>query len=172
MAGPRSYWSVLSGCMGGDAMTESVSQVPISPTGARIVPKKSRWRSFLLGILILIFGIAIGAGGTIVIAKRVILHAIHHPEEAPQRMTDRVSGKLGLSAEQTAKVKAIFTERQKAIQSLRRQIQPQVEDELQKAKEEVAAVLKPDQAKKWQERFDQLRVWFPALPPDRDNDKK
>lgn len=148
-------------------MTESIAQGPISPTGVRITPKKRQWRSFFLGILILLFGIAIGAGGTVVIMKRVILHAIHHPEEAPQRMTDRVRSRLDLSEDQAVKVKAILTERQKEIQALRRQIQPQVENELQKAKEDVAAILRPEQAEKWRERFDQLRIWFPALPEDR-----
>ncbi|MBI5252459.1 MAG: hypothetical protein HY912_23440 [Desulfomonile tiedjei] len=147
-------------------MTEPAAPRPISPTGVKIVPKRRRWRSFFLGMMILLFGIAIGAGGTVVIAKRVILHAIHHPEEAPKRMTERVRSKLDLSEEQTAKVKAILTERQKEIQALRRRIQPEVENELQKAKEEVAAILRPDQAEKWRERFDQLRIWFPALPPD------
>ncbi len=148
-------------------MTESISQGPISPTGVKFAPKKRRWRSLFLGILILLFGIAIGAGGTVVIMKRLILHAIHHPEEAPQRMTDRVRSRLDLSEDQVVKVKAILTERQKEIQALRRQIQPQVENELQKAKEDVAAILRPDQAAKWRERFDRLRIWFPALPADR-----
>lgn len=150
-------------------MTESEFQGPISPTSVTITPKRRRWRTFFLGVLILLLGIAIGGGTAVVVIKRVVLHAIHHPEEAPQRITERARRQLNLSDEQAAKVKEILTERQKKIQELRREIQPQVENEFQKAKEEVAAILTPDQAQKWRERFDHLRLWFPELPKDRSN---
>lgn len=144
-------------------MNESVlqeSSQPVQPSA----PRRKRWRSVLFGIVILLCGIAIGAGGAVIVIRHVVLHAIQHPEEAPQRMTNRVRRMLDLSEHQAAEVKKILTERQKAILGLRRQIQPQVENELDKAKEDVAAILKPEQAKKWRERFDRLRIWFPALP--------
>ena len=143
-------------------MTEAVTQGPVSPVGLSIASKKKRWRSFLLGILILVCGIAIGTGGTVVVMKHIILNAIQHPEKVPQRITDRMRGKLGLTDDQAAKVKAILTERHKKIHALLRQVRPEVDKEFEKAKEEVAAILKPDQAKKWRERFDRLRIWFPA----------
>ncbi len=148
-------------------MTEAVTQGPVSPVGLGIASKKKRWRSILLGVVILVCGIAIGAGGTVVVMKHIILNAIQHPEKVPQRITDRMRGKLGLTDEQAAKVKAILTERQKKIQALLRQIQPDVDKEFENAKEDVAAVLKPDQAKKWRERFDRMRKWFPVPPANR-----
>jgi hypothetical protein len=149
-------------CGVGGTMNESVlqeSSQPIRPSA----PRRKRWHSVLLGITILLCGVAIGGGGAVIVIRHVVLHAIHHPEEAPQRITNRVRRMLDLSEHQAAEVKKILTERQKAILGLRRQIQPQVEKELEKAKEDVAAILKPEQAKKWQERFDRLRIWFP--PP-------
>ncbi len=166
MVGPIIDRSVFV-CELGDIMTEAGTEGPISPTSLSIAPKKRRWRSFFLGVVILLCGMVIGAGGTVVVMKHIILRAIQHPEEAPQRITDRVRNKLDLTEDQAAKVKAILTERQNKIQALRRQVQPEVEKELEKAKEDVAAVLKPDQAEKWRERFDHLRIWFPALPADR-----
>ncbi len=148
-------------------MTEAVTQGPVSPVGLSIASKKKRWRSFLLGVLILVSGMAIGTGGTVVVMKHIILHAIQHPEKVPQRITDRMRGKLDLTEDQAAKVKAILTERQKKIQDLLRQIQPEVDKEFEKAKEDVAAILKPGQAEKWRERFDRLRIWFPAPPANR-----
>lgn len=148
-------------------MTEAVTQGPVSPVGLGIASKKKRRRPFLLGLLILICGIAIGTGGTVVVMKHIILNAIQHSERVPQRITDRMRGKLGLTEDQAAKVKAILTERQKKIQALLRQVRPEVDKEFEKAKEEVAAILKPDQAKKWRERFDRLRIWFPAPPANR-----
>jgi hypothetical protein len=148
-------------------MTEAVTQGPVSPVGLGIASKKKRRRPFLLGLLILICGIAIGTGGTVVVMKHIILNAIQHSERVPQRITDRMRGKLGLTEDQAAKVKAILTERQKKIQALLRQVRPEVDKEFEKAKEDVAAILKPDQAKKWRERFDRLRIWFPAPPANR-----
>lgn len=145
-------------------MTEAVTQGPVSPVGPGIASKKKRWRSFLLGVLILVCGMAIGTGGTVVVMKHIILRAIQHPEKVPQRITDRMRRKLDLTEDQEAKFKAIVTERQKKIQVLLRQIQPEVNKELEKAKEDVEAILNPDQAKKWRERFDQWRIWFPAPP--------
>lgn len=148
-------------------MTEEVTQGPVSPVGPGIASKKKRWRTFLLGVLILVCGIAIGTGGTVVLMKRIILQAIQHPEKVPQRITDRMRGKLDLTEDQAVKVKAILTERQKKIQALLRQIQPEVDKEFEKAKEDVAAILKPDQAKEWRDRFDRLRNWFPVPPANR-----
>ncbi len=148
-------------------MTEAANQGPVSPVGLSILLRKKRWRSFLLGALILVCGIAIGTGGTVIVMKHIIISACRHPENVPQRITDRMRGKLGLTDDQAAKVKTILTERQKKIQALLRQIQPEVDKQFQNAKEEVAAVLKPDQAKKWRARFDRLRIWFPAAHANR-----
>lgn len=155
-------------------MNDTISRNPdtLSDVGSSgFTPKKRRWRVVLLGILILVCGIAIGAGGTAVIMRHIILRAIQHPEEAPQRIADRVRGKLGISDEQAVRIKAILSERQKAIQALRRQVQPQIENELNQAREEVAALLNPQQAEKWRKRFDKLRIWFSALPPENNSDK-
>ena len=148
-------------------MTEPIAQGPVSPVDLSIGTKKKRWRSFLLGLLILICGMAIGTGGTVVVMKRIILNAIQHPEKVPERITDRMRGKLDLTDDQAAKVKEILTERQKKIRTLLRQIQPEVDKEFEDAREDVAAILKPDQAKKWRERFDRLRIWFPVPPVNR-----
>jgi hypothetical protein len=158
----------------GDIMNDTISRNPdtlpdIGSPGP--TPKKRRWRVVLLGILILVCGIAIGAGGTAVIMRHMILHAIQHPEKAPQRIIDRVRGKLGISDDQAARIKAILSERQKAIQALRRQVQPQIENELNQAREDVAALLNPEQAEKWRRRFDKIRIWFSALPPENNSDK-
>ncbi|AFM25007.1 hypothetical protein [Desulfomonile tiedjei] len=134
-------------------------------------PKRRRWRVVLLGIIILVCGVAIGAGGTVVIMRHTVLHAIQHPEEAPQRIADRVRKKLGISDEKAVRIEEILSERQKKIQALRRQVQPQIDDELNQAREEVAALLNPEQAAKWRERFDKLRMWFPALPMESNSGK-
>ena len=132
-------------------MTEAVTQGPVSPVVVGIASKKKRWRSFLLGILILVCGIAIGTGGTVVVMKHIILNAIQHPEKVPQRITDRMRGKLGLTEDQATKLKAILTERQKKIQALLRQVRPEVDKEFEKAKTFKDSVLITESALNYQE---------------------
>ena len=147
-------------------MTETIPQ-PITPGPALAAPPKRRWlRSLFLGLVILICGMLIVSGVTLVGVQRILLHAVHHPEEAPARITARAQKKLGLSADQAAKVKAILVERQKALQALRRQWQPKVREELKRTRDEVAAVLTPEQATAWRNRAEELeRRWLPVLPP-------
>jgi hypothetical protein len=121
----------------------------------------------LLGIAILIMGALIGSGITVIVVKKMVLHAVSHPEEAPARITKRIQSKLDLSGEQAAKVRSIIAERQKALQAIRREVQPRVEKELNGVREDVAALLEPEKARQWRERFDYLkRLWVPAPPPD------
>ena len=95
------------------------------------LPRKRRpWRSILLGLIILFCGILIGAGVTVILLQRVVFYAIHHPEEIPNRLTERLRNKLSLTDDQTKKVKAILTERQKAFTELRHVTRPKVEREL------------------------------------------
>jgi len=135
------------------------------------LPRKRRpWRSLLLGLIILFCGILIGAGITVILLQRVVFYAIHHPEEVPNRLTERLRNKLSLTDEQTKKVKAILTERQKAFMALRRVMRPKMERELKCLREDVAAVLDKNQARKWSKRFDRLRPqWLPPPPPEDDH---
>jgi hypothetical protein len=139
--------------------------IPSSPVKLP-TPRRKRWRGVLLGVVILVCGIVIGAGGTVIVVHRALSHAIHHPEEASERASQRLRRKLDLTEEQTARVKSIIAARQQKIQALRRQWQPLVEDELLGLREDVAAVLEPEKAKRWRERFNGLRDrWIPRLPP-------
>ncbi len=141
-------------------MTDSIAKT------ASVLPRKKRWRSVLLGLIILLCGIAIGAGSAVVIIQKVVLSAIWNHQEMPDRLTQRIRDKLHLTDEQTQKVRAIIVERQQAIQAVRRDCQPRLEKELEQAKEEIASVLDPRQAKAFRGRFDYLRrSYWPPPPP-------
>ncbi len=137
-----------------------------SPTGVASPRRRDKWKTVALGLAILLCGILIGAGGTVICVRKILVYAIHHPEEAPARLTARLRKKLHLSDDQAARVKAILSERQEAIQAIRRETQPKVMKEFEQAKEEIAATLTPDQARSWRSLFAQLqRRWIPVLPP-------
>ena len=73
---------------------------------------------------------------------------------------------LQLDDQQRVDVEAILQRRQKALQALRRAVQPKIEQELEQAEREISAVLRDDQRTEWQTRFRTLRSrWLPPLPP-------
>jgi hypothetical protein len=148
------------------AMSEPHIDAGPSPAPLPVQGKRRRLRSILLGMVILLAGIAIGSGVTLFVVHRLVLHAIHHPEEAPYKVSSRLQSKLDLTDAQTATIRDIVAGRQKHIQAIRREAQPKVQRELEAAREDIAAVLNPDQAKRFREQFDRLRNrWMPTLPP-------
>ncbi len=145
-------------------------ETPSSTSEFPLLRRRRPWRSLLLGLIILFCGMLIGAGITVIILQKVVLYAIHHPEEIPNRLTERLRNKLGLTDEQTKNVKAILIERQKAFMALRRATRPKMERELEQLREDVAAILDKNQARKWRKRFDTLRrQWMPPQPPKDDH---
>lgn len=136
-------------------MTEQPTDTstPISPAGVAARPRKSRRRAILLGLLILACGFALGAGVTVVVVVKIV-EMIHTPGEVPKRIAQRMKCKLDLSDEQTANIRTILCKRERAIVAHLMEVQPEVERELNETREEVAALLNPEQARKWREWFD------------------
>jgi hypothetical protein len=128
-----------------------------------IPPRRGRWRSWLLAMLIFVGGAACGTGLTVVIAVRVIRHALQHPEAAPARITARLSRQLSLTSAQAARVERIIAARQQALQRIRRQVQPEVETQLTGLETEISEVLTPAQQTRWKSLLSTLRE---NLAPD------
>lgn len=146
---------------------ETTPKIEPSSTGIGRPRKRGKWQVIALGLAILLCGMLIGAGGTLICVKRIVLHAIHHPEEAPARIAARMQKKLHLTEKQAVRVRAVLAERHRAIMAIRRDAQPKVIQELEKAKRQVAAILTPDQARSWNRRFDELQHrWIPVLPAE------
>ena len=80
------------------------------------------------------------------------------------RRTKRLRWRLGLSDEQARKVQAILIKREKALTVIFHDIRPRLEEELKRTRDEVAAVLNPEQAKTWRRHFDDMQHrWFPGM---------
>ena len=140
--------------------TEAQSAMPA-------VPRSSVWGRVLLGVSILVCGIAIGAGGAIVITRNMprskILEAVRHRERVPALMTKRMQKELHLSPEQAKQVEDIVTQRFRAIWEIREESRPRGDKQLNLMKEQVAEVLDEAQAREWRERFE--RLLRPPGPP-------
>jgi hypothetical protein len=132
-------------------------------------PRQRRWRSILhsclLSMVLLVCGAGIGAGLTLVIVVRHAKYAIHHPEIFPSHAAARLRHLLDLSDQQTAQVESILRERQKAIQKIHQRVRPEFEAQLAGIEKDIAAVLKPDQAKEWRAWMEEKRrTWLPPAP--------
>ncbi len=75
--------------------------------------KPGKWRPILLGLVILLSGILIGAGLTGVFIRHIVQNAIRHPEIIPDHAAERMRKSLSLTESQTRNVKRLMTEHQK-----------------------------------------------------------
>ncbi len=142
-------------------MSNTSQRVPESV--AHTVTKKRRRRSVLLGLVILLCGFILGSGVTLVTVRHIILHVIHNPEKAPERITNKLQRRLDLSDVQAKEVKQIITERKQALIAIRDRALPKVNRELDLMRKQVTDVLTEEQAETWHKLFDRHReLWVPA----------
>jgi hypothetical protein len=127
--------------------------------------RRRRWRRWLLSLLIFIGGAVFGSALTAGAIFRGVHRAITHPEEAPARITARLSRRLDLSAEQQAKVRQIIARRQASLMEIRRDVQPRIELQLDGLEGEIMAVLNGEQQEKWRVMVTTFRqTWLPPAP--------
>jgi Spy/CpxP family protein refolding chaperone len=125
------------------------------------------WRQVLLGLLILVCGIAIGAGGTVVLAKRVLLGPQRKPpQQVGRALMQRLSGSLNLTPQQETQVREIMKRHFDRTAEIRAEARGEMEQELAAMRDEVAQVLTPEQQAKWQAHYQRLQRWTaPATGP-------
>ena len=122
-----------------------------------------RWRSILLAAVIFVSGAVVGAAVTIAVVRHRAQTALRHPEQVPAQLAARIGKRLRLDAGQEAAVSRVLAEHQTALAGLRRRDTPQVAAELDQVRREVAAVLTPEQAARWNRWFEQRRErWLPG----------
>ena len=107
--------------------------------------RRPRWRTLLLVLSVFIAGAVAGSGFTVGFAIHRVQYAIHHPEEAPDRITKALRRQLKLDDRQAAQVRAIVVERQASLQGIRREFQPRVEQELDVLRDKISAILNDSQ---------------------------
>ena len=127
--------------------------------------KRRRWVTWLLALTIFASGGAVGAGLCAIAIVHGVRHALMHPEEAPHRITTRLKRPLSLSAEQSQQIEQIIAAHQQSLMKIRREVQPQIEQQLAELETEIAATLKPEQQTKWHAMVSKLREnWLPPVP--------
>jgi hypothetical protein len=127
--------------------------------------RRRRWPTVLLAVVIFFTGAVVGGAATLTLVVHRVQDALASPQHFPQRATARLTRRLGLSEAQAARVQAIFTERQKALFSIRREVMPQVRAEVESLRSEVRNELNDEQRAQWEQIFARLEHQW--IRPDR-----
>ncbi len=133
------------------------------------LPKpRRRWvRTGLLGLVILLCGMIIGGALTLHFRWPRLLLARQPWERMPEHIADRMREELGLTEEQQKEIQTILAKHHGAMESIRVEVQPRVEAQIDSMRREIDAVLTPEQARRWTERFEKMRRHWPPGGPRR-----
>lgn len=143
------------------------------------VPKSPWWRAALFGAVLLLCGAAIGSAATMQFVRQKAVEARNNPGHFPDRVVDRMTRNLDLSAEQATQIRAIFENNHETLRSIRRESRQRMDEVFAEIRGEVTAVLTPEQAEKWKASFERARKHsFPRhdrdgghRPPPRDGER-
>src|SRR5262245_39974266 len=125
-------------------------------------PKRRRWVTVLLALLVFGAGMASGSALTISVIVHRLQYVFKHPEGMPGRIVARLENRLGLDETQKTKVEAIVAKRQAAMMDLRREFEPHLMEQLDLLRAEIGELLTEAQRAKWERMFDDLRKrWLP-----------
>lgn len=122
------------------------------------------WRQLVLGLVILLCGIAIGAGGALILGREALVHTIRGRDPNPHELTGRMGERLNLTAEQRKRVEAIVSERMGAVREIREESRPRIGEQMQLMQKEVAEVLSDEQKAEWRRWFREVQRARPGPP--------
>ncbi len=127
------------------------------------------WKAILGVILIYLFGCLSGAVCTSLFMHHRVLYFLHHPfVAASAAMEKRLTGNLGLDANQKQQVHGYFIENLKHRGELQKEIQPQVQALNRGTVQQIAAILNPDQAKRFHQNIEDFRKRLAAKASNQD----
>ena len=124
--------------------------------------KRNTTRAFAIVLVVVLLGIALGALGTYVAGRRVWgarPEAMSYREKRA-RTVEQLTRELGLTPEQRKQLEATLADLGGKYQALHEQIAPQTEQVRQKGREQIRAILTPEQRPKFEEflrRLDEER---------------
>jgi len=144
--------------MNQDNAAPSAPALPASVPG---LPRRRIWLATALGAVILICGIVIGSGGTVLWIRHKMDQFRRGPDRMPVELAERVRFQLNLTDQQAKRVEEILRKRHEALMKLLRET---FKAELEGMRAEVATVLTPEQVKKWNDDYESI-LRIPPFPP-------
>ena len=155
MVGPAEC--IVSGSFLGVVMSEGkeVKEIPVNTPSQ--IPKKSRWKSVLLGLLILFCGMVIGAGITFHGGHVMMFRAISRSGDMAERVTKHIDRDLELRDEQRSQVAKIVAHRISMSKNILIDAYARIEEEFELLHDEVAPILTEEQKLKWEKHYKKIQ---------------
>lgn len=129
------------------------------------LPATSALKPILFSTLILISGIAIGAGLTLIITgdSDTPKSLPPGPEYMSVRMVERIVRELKLSPQQHEQLRPIVQKHTKAMEDIRQEARPKISSEIKEMNEEIIAILDERQKKIWQDKIQRMQEHFTRM---------
>lgn len=118
---------------------------------------------FVEAALFLLCGIIIGAGSAVYVMDHSVRDFLTRPDLLPDHLLARMSRTLDLNEEQRVQAEEILARRFGELDAVRRQFQPEVQDTLDRMRDDVAAILNAEQRATWLRNYHDFRAkWQPG----------
>ena len=137
----------------GDTMSETVSPDNL---GIDYMRKMHRWRMAFFGVVILLAGIVIGGALVMILAPQMLVKLPPGPEFEPLMMIPPLRAELGLSDEQTEKIKPIMDKYMGKLNQIRMNARTEIGDTLKQMNDEITAILTDRQKDLWRRGLERL----------------
>lgn len=116
--------------------------------------------TLLLGALILLCGVAIGAGGTYLWLSRRSPGRRPNPRMMAGNIAEHIGEQYGLDADQKKKLSEAFEKRLKVLGDIRRKTEQEVAKVHAGLRKDMERILTPEQLKQWSQDFEAKRRRF------------
>ena len=137
------------------------------PNEAFAKPRRRRLWTILFALIIFICGVLVGGGLSFKIVTAGYKRAFQDPDFLAEKIIRRMERRLDLNSDQVKKVREIILEQQRAFHALHKEFRPRLNSQIEKTRKELAKVLTPEQAQKWEKTFARIqRFWLPPLPEE------
>jgi Spy/CpxP family protein refolding chaperone len=138
----------------GDTMSNTEVTDKLTITYMR---KLHRWRMAFFGVIILLAGIVIGGASMMILVPQRLIGPPSGPEFQGLRMIPMLERDLGLTPEQSKKIKPILTENMEKLREIRMNARSEIGQVLEQMQKQISAVLTERQRQLWQEQLNRLQ---------------
>ncbi|MHC4559235.1 MAG: hypothetical protein ACYS80_18245 [Planctomycetota bacterium] len=119
--------------------------------------KLHRWRIAFFGVVILLAGIVIGGATMLILMPHKLMRPPRGPEFDSMRMISPLRRDLGLSSEQSEKIKPILEKHMEKLDEIRMDARTEIGETLKQMNKEISAVITNRQKQIWQRELDRLQ---------------
>ena len=132
-------------------VSESTTPIPPSRKKPLSHHRKQIYLQIIAGIIILVCGVVIGSGITLLRLKdKMIMRGPRPPLPA---IIEDIQGRYDLTREQVEKVEGVLGKRRETMHSLFEEFRQKTEAEFQKISIEMKEILSPEQYERWEKDF-------------------